>query len=1052
MKMTNLKQMKMTKINLMEMTNLNQMMMKKILQMGMKKINLMKMTNLNQMKMTNLKQMKMTKINLMEMTNLNQMLMTTLNLMRMTKMNQKKKYTLDVLKRKDKPMGTFAEEDFSDYNDKEYNVKRGRKSKSGGAFRSGKTRHSKIPLQKKVEPLPHEPHKDDPKGCGNPICVVIDRRVVRFPSICQYSKFACENSRKNQVNFIQKGDCYDIIDSEEGATKKAWTPEDLDLGDCSECMADPNCGVPVTVNIDLQNILLGKSSAFGGPTFHEQNAEQGRMVGVPIEFDCVCSLMKWLKKRETTNIKTQVIGVAIGNKKDIYPIDEQSSKCLWTEWFGHDTPCNSEGDREVYSEHHKWLEQSYTGPLRICLPQECADKTQHEGGSEITQVSAIDAIQGNAIGFDKEPFKQVLNKMTTLEIECLDHEQNITSLPPPFKFPEGSKGKKTGKGTCLDYKMRYCCKSTLMYRPQLLSYFQQYIVQPLPIGPSRSNITVGADGRLSKVVVTVFPPQGQPDGSSSEITITPIDKKRVEVVITHPDGSQTTSVKGKYKTRKTPDGAMEIIIELEKQTGGKYGKLIIKSGSGGEVIVTEIHTPTGVKAESEITTASLCKCIKPVFLDREEAKPDKVIKTVITDDNGDKMTIISELNGDKISSEGEVTLPDSGTGNGIWDYLATITQELNIEYFIESPPLATIFAECEWKDWVSVDWPGKEKTGAEWDLRQLQLKSKQFLKHTCGKTPEDSQYVDAVTVEDQKPWHELKVGSRQYEVYKLSPFHGYICKDENMPEEKRGYCKDMKVRYCCAKKMRAQWSEWQEWSTCTKDCGGGLKTRKKTCVQRKMRNKKDHDLYNPTCVGENDNLKRKLIAEQTVSCNIEGCAVDFVWGSWSFWSSCSVTCSSGTKTRSRTCAPAVNGGTPCPDKREEKDEYYEERECTKSDCETYFEGEGVQARLRKCYSNTTLQEVQNQNCANEFSHFNQDKKCKLKECPIDGGWSLWIEWSSCSQNCVNHPDSGEEHTKARRTRKRHCNNPPAAFKGKKCKKNPKFTWLSHEKAEEDSTA
>merc|ERR1712142_875672 len=216
MKMTNLNQMKMTKINLMEMTNLNQMMMKKILQMGMKKINLMKMTNLNQMKMTNLKQMKMTKINMMEMTNLNQMLMTTLNLMRMTKMNPKKKYTLDVLKRKDKPMGTFAEEDFSEYNDKNYELGRGKKSKSGtGRLRSsGKSRGSNAHSQKKVKPLPHKPHKDDPKGCGNPICVVIDRRVVRFPSICQYSKFACENSRKNQVNFIQKGDCYDIIDSE----------------------------------------------------------------------------------------------------------------------------------------------------------------------------------------------------------------------------------------------------------------------------------------------------------------------------------------------------------------------------------------------------------------------------------------------------------------------------------------------------------------------------------------------------------------------------------------------------------------------------------------------------------------------------------------------------------------------------------------------------------------------------------------------------------------------------------------------------------------------
>eukprot|EP00091_Calanus_sinicus_P000567 TRINITY_DN1049_c0_g1_i5.p1 TRINITY_DN1049_c0_g1~~TRINITY_DN1049_c0_g1_i5.p1 ORF type:complete len:322 (-),score=49.90 TRINITY_DN1049_c0_g1_i5:820-1785(-) len=249
------------------------------------------------------------------------------------------------LLRTQKVLGTLSDQQHTGVTDKTYPVKKQKKiKKSRGVFRSNKRpRGSRVSPQSRVKPLPHQPHGDDPQGCGNPICVVIDRKSVRFASICKYTQFCIEQSRANQMNFIQKGDCYDIIDNDGGALTKPWTPPDLDLGDCSACKKDEFCGKTLTVNIDLKNLLLGESSAFGGKSFNEQNAQYGRMVGVPIEFDSVCSLMKFLKSKQNLNILTQVMGVAIGVKKDIFPLDPLSTKCLWTEWFDHDTPCNSDG-------------------------------------------------------------------------------------------------------------------------------------------------------------------------------------------------------------------------------------------------------------------------------------------------------------------------------------------------------------------------------------------------------------------------------------------------------------------------------------------------------------------------------------------------------------------------------------------------------------------------------------------------------------------------------------------------------------------------------------
>ena len=72
------------------------------------------------------------------------------------------------------------------------------------------------------------------------------------------------------------------------------------------------------VNNILQ-ILSGESSAFGGPTYHEETSK--RLVGVPLEFDNVCEMMKFIKSKIKLNFDTQVIGLAVGKKVELFPLN-----------------------------------------------------------------------------------------------------------------------------------------------------------------------------------------------------------------------------------------------------------------------------------------------------------------------------------------------------------------------------------------------------------------------------------------------------------------------------------------------------------------------------------------------------------------------------------------------------------------------------------------------------------------------------------------------------------------------------------------------------------
>ena len=57
----------------------------------------------------------------------------------------------------------------------------------------------------------HTEQLDDgePKGCGFPVCAVVDMRTKRFKSMCAFVAWMREEGRVRQVIEVQKGGCED---------------------------------------------------------------------------------------------------------------------------------------------------------------------------------------------------------------------------------------------------------------------------------------------------------------------------------------------------------------------------------------------------------------------------------------------------------------------------------------------------------------------------------------------------------------------------------------------------------------------------------------------------------------------------------------------------------------------------------------------------------------------------------------------------------------------------------------------------------------------------
>ncbi|EPY87042.1 hypothetical protein CB1_000278001 [Camelus ferus] len=151
---------------------------------------------------------------------------------------------------------------------------------------------------------------------------------------------------------------------------------------------------------------------------------------------------------------------------------------------------------------------------------------------------------------------------------------------------------------------------------------------------------------------------------------------------------------------------------------------------------------------------------------------------------------------------------------------------------------------------------------------------------------------------------------------------------------------------CLGKKdWESGWKLWSLWGECTRDCGGGLQTRTRTCLPAP-------GIEGGGCEGGRQQRTRECNGPsyggaecqghwvETRDCFLQQCpgqgrakdlwvgdlVVDGKWQAWASWGGCSVTCGGGTQRRERACLGPFFGGAAC---QGPQDEY---RQCSAQRC------------------------------------------------------------------------------------------------------------------------
>ncbi|XP_065442397.1 adhesion G protein-coupled receptor B1 isoform X3 [Chrysemys picta bellii] len=236
------------------------------------------------------------------------------------------------------------------------------------------------------------------------------------------------------------------------------------------------------------------------------------------------------------------------------------------------------------------------------------------------------------------------------------------------------------------------------------------------------------------------------------------------------------------------------------------------------------------------------------------------------------------------------------------------------------------------------------------------------------------------------------------------------------------------------------WNPWSAWGDCTRDCGGGLQTRTRTCrpipdeglicegvleegrlCNRKACNTNGRYNSRSQSLRSTDNRKREDADELQQYGYPAPQIGDPAAEEWSPWSVCSTTCGEGWQTRTRFCVSS-SYSTQC------SGPLREQRQCNNSAvCPvhgTWDEwspwslcsstcGRGYRDRTRTCKP----PQFGGNPCEGPEK---QTKFCNIALCPVDGNWNEWSSWSSCSTTCSNGTQQ----------RTRECNGP--SYGGAEC--------------------
>uniref|UniRef100_A0A915DA13 Apple domain-containing protein n=1 Tax=Ditylenchus dipsaci TaxID=166011 RepID=A0A915DA13_9BILA len=175
---------------------------------------------------------------------------------------------------------------------------------------------------------------------------------------------------------------------------------------------------------------------------------------------------------------------------------------------------------------------------------------------------------------------------------------------------------------------------------------------------------------------------------------------------------------------------------------------------------------------------------------------------------------------------------------------------------------------------------------------------------------------------------------------------------------------------CGELKPCPEWGAWQQWTECSKSCGGGERIRKRECINGSERD----------CPGP---------ADEHLLCSTHNCPS---WNEWSGWSQCSTTCGNdGSKLRQRECRYEGLPSTECAGPAQDQSPCQQEA-CPRwtkwsswSPC-TATCGHGQQQRNRDC-------EPRGFGCTGGDREI---RFCQLAVCPY---YDQWGEWGGCSVSC-----------------------------------------------------